>query len=48
MLAAVTSIIGLILYDPILNDPDYLTAGFEHKNQVVLGALFELILVCIS
>ncbi|MDQ8736215.1 DUF4386 domain-containing protein [Paenibacillus sp. LHD-38] len=46
ILAAVTSIIGLLLYDPILNDPDYLTTGFEHKNQVVLGALFELILVC--
>jgi hypothetical protein len=46
ILAAVTSIIGLLLYDPILNGPDYLTTGFEHKNQVVLGALFELMLVC--
>jgi hypothetical protein len=46
ILAAVTSIIGLILYNPILNGPDYLTTGFENKNQVILGALFELILVC--
>lgn len=45
ILAAVTSIIGLILYDPILNGPDYLTKGSEHANQVILGALMELILV---
>lgn len=46
ILAAVSSIIGLILYNPILNDPDYLIKGFENKNQIILGALFELILVC--
>lgn len=45
ILAAVTSIIGLILYDPILNGPDYLIKGSEHANQVILGALMELILV---
>ena len=45
ILAAVTAIIGLILYDPILNGPDYLMRGSEHANQVVLGALMELILV---
>lgn len=45
ILAAVTAIIGLILYDPILNDPDYLIKGSEHANQVILGALMELILV---
>ena len=45
ILAAVTAIIGLILYDPILNGPDYLMKGSEHGNQVVLGALMELILV---
>lgn len=45
ILAAVTSIIGLILYDPILNGPDYLKQGSEHANQVILGALMELILV---
>ncbi|MDF2960776.1 MAG: hypothetical protein K0S39_2511 [Paenibacillus sp.] len=44
--ATVSAIIGLILYDPILNDSDYLIKGFENKNQVILGALFELILVC--
>ncbi len=45
ILAAVSSIIGLILYDPILNGPDYLMKGSEHANQVILGALMELILV---
>ncbi|MCY9662444.1 DUF4386 domain-containing protein [Paenibacillus chondroitinus] len=46
ILAAVTSIIGgLILYRPILNDPDYLIQGSAHANEVVLGAVMELILV---
>lgn len=45
ILAAVTAIIGLLLYDPILNGPDYLMRGSEHANQVILGALMELILV---
>ncbi|WP_261301547.1 DUF4386 domain-containing protein [Paenibacillus andongensis] len=45
ILAAVTAIIGLILYDPILNGPDYLMEGSKHANQVILGALMELILV---
>ena len=46
ILAAVTAIIGLILYDPILNDPDFLIKSSENGNQIVLGALFELILAC--
>jgi hypothetical protein len=45
ILAAVTSIIGLILYNPILKSPDYLINGSEHANQVILGAVMELILV---
>jgi hypothetical protein len=45
ILAAVTAIIGLNLYDPILNGPDYLINGSEHANQVIQGALMELILV---
>lgn len=45
ILAFVTAVIGLILYDPILNGPDYLIKGSEHANQVILGALMELILV---
>jgi hypothetical protein len=45
ILAAVTAIIGLNLYNPILNGPGYLINGPEHSNQVILGALMELILV---
>ncbi|MDQ0889723.1 hypothetical protein QFZ81_004811 [Paenibacillus sp. V4I9] len=45
ILAAVTAIIGLILYDPILNGPVYLMEGSKHANQVILGALMELMLV---
>ena len=45
LLAAVTAIIGLNLYNPILKGPDYLTNGSEHANQVILGALMELILI---
>ncbi|RAP73384.1 DUF4386 domain-containing protein [Paenibacillus montanisoli] len=46
ILAAVTAVLGgLIFYDPILQEPDYLTKGAEHGNQVILGALMELMLV---
>jgi hypothetical protein len=45
ILAAVSAIIGLLLYDPILKGPDYLVKGSEYANQVILGALMELILV---
>jgi Domain of unknown function (DUF4386) len=46
ILAAVTAILGLLLYSPILGGPDYLIKGAEHKNQVILGAMMELLLVC--
>ena len=46
IIAAITSIIGLKLYDPVLNNPDYLILGEKYANQIVLGAFFELILVC--
>jgi hypothetical protein len=45
LLAAVSAVIGLNLYDPILDCPDYYIKGSEHANQVILGALMELILV---
>jgi hypothetical protein len=45
ILAAGTAIIGLNLYNPILKDSNYLINGPEHANQVILGALMELILV---
>jgi len=46
IVAAVTAMLGgLILYKPILDGPDYLIQGSAHVNEVVLGAIMELILV---
>ncbi|WP_042461421.1 DUF4386 domain-containing protein [Neobacillus dielmonensis] len=46
ILAAVTAVIGsFVFYDPVLNDSNYLVKSSEHANQVLLGALMELILV---
>ncbi len=46
ILAAVSSIIGAFaFYDPILKDPNYLVKSSEHANQMILGAVMELILV---
>lgn len=42
--ATATAIIGVILYDPILLDPNYLITGVKNTNQIVLGAIFETIL----
>lgn len=44
--ATVSAIIGLKLYDPILNHADYLTNAARHSTQIIFGGLFELILVC--
>ncbi len=45
ILAAASAVAGVMLYDPILNGSDYLINGSKHANQVILGALMELILV---
>ncbi len=47
IIAAVTSIIGLKLYDPILNDSNYLLSANNNYSQIILGAINELIL-CVS
>lgn len=44
ILAAVTAIVGLALYDPILNGSDYLKNGSGHANQIIWGAVMELVL----
>ena len=46
ILATVSAILGLLFYQPILAGPDYLINGAAHQNQVSLGVLMELILVC--
>ena len=43
--AAVFSIIGLKMYDPILRETNYIKTAHFHKGQIVLGAICELILV---
>jgi hypothetical protein len=44
ILATVSAIIGAKLYDPILSTGEYLLEGVGHSNQIVTGAVFELIL----
>lgn len=42
LVAAVASIAGLVLYTPILNEPDYIING-SHHAQISLGAILEVI-----
>ena len=46
IIATVTAILGLLMYQPILAGPDFLVNGAGQKDQVILGALMELLLVC--
>lgn len=46
IIATVSAILGLLFYQPILSGPDYFINGAAHTNQVILGVLMELILVC--
>ncbi|MGK7377186.1 DUF4386 domain-containing protein [Planococcus sp. 1R117A] len=45
LLAAISAVVGVLLYNPILSNPDYLVEGSRYANQLALGALMELILV---
>jgi hypothetical protein len=45
IMAAVSAVAGVLLYDPILKGPIYLIEGSANVNRVVLGAVMELILV---
>ena len=40
-----TSIPALLLYEPVLDDPVGFIAGAGHDNQILLGALLELLLI---
>ena len=44
IIATVTAIIGLILYDPILNDPYYIIKASSNETRVLWGAFFEIAL----
>lgn len=43
LIAAVASIIGLILYQPILEDSEYIIHGASHNFQIYWGVFFEII-----
>lgn len=45
--AAISSIIGLKLYDPILNDDNFLLSANHNYSQIIFGAINELIL-CVT
>ncbi len=45
IVAAVAAVLGLVFYGPLLNSPDALIKGVEPKNQVIVGALMEFLLV---
>lgn len=44
IVATISAIIGLKLYDPILNNSEFLTASIVHSEKIVWGAIFESIL----
>ncbi|MBX2952614.1 MAG: DUF4386 domain-containing protein [Leadbetterella sp.] len=43
--AAISSIIGLKLYDPVLTDNNFVLSASRHSSNIILGAICELILV---
>jgi len=43
IVAAVAAVIGLALYGPVLNDPNYIVTGSANDTRVFLGAFFEVI-----
>ena len=43
LIAAVASIVGLILYKPILNDAQFIVYDNANKTQILWGAFFEII-----
>ena len=47
IIAAISSIIGLKLYDPILNDNNFLLSANNNYSQIIFGAINELIL-CVT
>lgn len=45
IVAAISSIIGLKLYDPILTDNNFVLSASRNSSNIILGAISELILV---
>lgn len=45
ILASASAIAALLLFQPIISGPNYLTTGLANQKQVILGVFMELILV---
>ena len=45
LITYVTSIVALLLYQPVLDDPVGYIAGGGHDGQILFGALLELLLI---
>jgi len=45
LITFVTSIPALLLYQPLLDDPVGYIAGIGQNNQILFGALLELLLI---
>ena len=45
LMTEVTAIAGLILYGPVLDDPNYIVSAAGEDAKVLLGAFFEVLLV---
>lgn len=43
IVAAVTAIMGYLLYDPVLGHPNYILNGPTHASHITWGAVFELL-----
>lgn len=43
ILAAITSIVGLLQYGPVLDDPHYVVGGSSHLARLASGALLEVV-----
>lgn len=44
--ATVSAVVGVILYDPVLKNVDYIIEGARNSNRIVGGALSEIITSC--
>ena len=43
IIATVAGILSMVFLEPVLNDPDYLVSFSANDNQVIIGALLDLI-----
>jgi hypothetical protein len=45
LITEVAAIAGLLLYGPVLDNPNYIVSATGHDSKVLLGAFFEVLLV---